>query len=411
MFNETFKKIFKGKTSYHLFKTFCVYIFISLSLIVIKVLIARFYGIEELGIFTYFFSLVSLVSLFSSFGLPEAITQTIIKEPHKLRRAIQNYLWIIPITALVLIATILITSYTKLNPKITNFNLAIILFIIAYSLHYLTYSILRGREKFVEASLYSLLGRIIFIGFIVLFFFLGAPFIIVLLSWSVSLLIIGIAAWSRIHGWLKRSYEEVPLKGFLVLAFSLFLMQVSFNSSRFIDVLIIKYLVDFTSLGVYSAYSSITNVINMIASVLPVVVLPLAAVNNYKLRQSFFKILLALIPFAIITSIAAYILVPLFYGVNQEFYLILALVAASSLLVVYSYFNSVFVGENKLSKFYLGILGTDFVLSLILNTGLSAIFILKWGIIGAPIAAAITILVKIGLNVYAIKRLRATKSI
>ena len=107
-----------GETSTHLFKTFFVYGFIALTMIVIKVLIARFYGQEELGIFTYFFSLVSLVFLFTSFGFPEAITQTIIKEPSKLKSVLKLYWPLITLSTVIFtVLTVAITTFTGLNPQ------------------------------------------------------------------------------------------------------------------------------------------------------------------------------------------------------------------------------------------------------------------------------------------------------
>ena len=92
MINKIKSIFLGGETRSHLFKTFFVYGFISLSIIIIKILIARLYGQVELGIFTFFFSLVSLVFLFTSFGIPEALTQKIIRNSdqtkHYLKKAI-----------------------------------------------------------------------------------------------------------------------------------------------------------------------------------------------------------------------------------------------------------------------------------------------------------------------------------
>ena len=77
-----------GETSGHLIKTFILYGLIALSIIITKVLIARLYGQIELGIFSYFFSIVTIAFLFTSLGFPEAITQIIIKHPGKLKNAL-----------------------------------------------------------------------------------------------------------------------------------------------------------------------------------------------------------------------------------------------------------------------------------------------------------------------------------
>ena len=397
-----------GETSTHLFKTFFVYGFIALTMIVIKVLIARFYGQEELGIFTYFFSLVSLVFLFTSFGFPEAITQTIIKEPSKLKSVLKLYWPLITLSTVIFtVLTVAITTFTGLNPQINYFWLAVVGYIIIYTLFYTTYSILRGFKKFVDASLFSLVNRIFFIAFIVLAFLLSVSFVGVLLSMSLALVIATLFSLPKIKKLKNNFVVKTELKPFLYLSFSLFLMQVGFYSLRFLSEIVIGYLVDFNSLGLYSAYSSVTNVIRLVAYVFPVVVLPMAVVNKYKIKQSLKKIILILLPFSLIVLVATFVLVPLLYGQEYtNFYLPFFLVLSSTLLVVYSYFNSVFVGENKFSKFYLKILGIDFFLSLIVNTLLNIWLISEFGIVGAPIATTITIIFKILLNSYALKKLR-----
>lgn len=404
------KGVLHGETTSHLVKTYFVYGFIALSLIIIKVLITRLYGLDEMGIFTYFFSLVSLVFLFSSFGLPEALTQTIIKNPAQLKKTLQYaLLLLVPFTIITIILTIGITSFTKLNPNIPYFNTAVAVYIIMYTLHYITYCFLRGQKKFSTASLFSLAGRILFIGLIMLLYLINAPFIYILFSFGFSVFVIGALAWPQISKSLRKLGNKtvpVELKSFLILAFSLFLMQVSFYSLKFVDALAIKYLTDFTSLGIYSAYGSIANGLRMVAYVFPVVVLPMAAVSTYKLQKSFWRILLLLLPLTALTFFVSYLFVPILYGTERLFILPMILVLSSSLLVLYSYFNSVFVGENSLTAFYLKILGIDFVLSLVVNTVLTIAFVSKWGIVGAPIALSITVIIKIFLNIYGIIKLR-----
>jgi len=399
-----------GETSSHLFKTFFVYGFIALSMIIIKILIARFYGQEDLGIFTYFFSLVSLVFLFTSFGLPEAITQIIVKEKTKLKSLLRYYVPLLAFTTVIFtILSLFVTDYFGFNPDIPFFSTAIVVYVIVYTLFYTVYSILRGFKKFVDGSIYSLVGRIFFVAFIIVGFLLSFDVTFILIIFSVSLLIGALFSLPQLKRLIKRVKEEnkVNLRKFVYLAVSLFLMQVGFYSLRFLSEIIIGYMVDFNSLGLYSAHSSISNVIRLIAYVFPVVVLPMAAVSKFKLRSSLKKIFKLLIPFSLLTLVGTYIFVPILYGAEyKHLYLPVFLVISSSLLIIYSYINSVFVGENKFSGFYLKVIGVDLILSLVVNTLLNIYLIMKIGIIGAPIATALTIFLKIILNVYALKRLR-----
>ena len=409
--NGSFNKLF-GETSKHLIKTYIVYGFIALSMIIIKVLIARLFGQEELGVFTYFFSVVSLAFLFSSFGLAEAVAQVIIKDKKKLHSSIHWLIhYAVPFTIFFGLIAVVLLRNTGFNPGIKWFDLAVIVYLVVYLFNYTTYSILRGYKRFATASLYSLVNRILLIIFIVTLFFMQSMFVNVLFGMSLALLISGLIAIPHIKKLTPKEQIVVNRKKFFYIALSLFLVQTSFYSLRFVDALMIKYIVNFTQLGLYSAYSSVTNVIRLVAYVFPAVIVPLAAVSSYKLKKSFKKLMIFLLPFSVLVLIGTFIIVPLFYGASYKAtYLPIALVIASSLLIIYAYFNAVFAGENSFSKSYVTILIIDLFLSLVMNIGLNYWMIQKWGIIGAPIATSVTIVFKILLNLYGIRKLRLRKS-
>jgi O-antigen/teichoic acid export membrane protein len=404
-------KLLQGKTKTYLLKTFFVYGFIALSMALIKVLIARFYGQVELGIFTFFMSLASFVYLFTSFGFSESLTQTIVKDKSKLKDSLKFSIKLtIPFTILFIFLTWTIIKLLNFNLGIENFFSALIIYIITYTIYYYTYSIYRGNKDFVLGSIFSLVNRILLILSIIIAFILKIQFKYILYALSATLIITTIISLPKLKKIIKESNlkpTKTNQKLFFKIAFSLFLTQVGFYSLRYIDAIAIQYLVDFASLGLYSAYGSIINIIRLIAYVFPVVVLPMAAVSNYKIKKSLFSILAIIIPFAIFVLAASYIIVPLLYGANyKDLYLPIALVISSTLLVIYSYFNSIFVGENEPNKKYIKIISIDFFLSLILNTILNIYFIKTYGIIGAPIATSIVIVLKILLNMYAIKKMR-----
>ena len=410
-FKELKERIRAGNTTTHLVHTFLIYGLIALSIIVTKVLIARFYGQEELGLFSYFFSLVTIVFLFTSLGFPEAVTQTIVKEPEKLRRAVYYaFIFIVPSTMIIILPLVL-TNFFMMPELKVHF----VVYIVAYTLFYFTYSILRGFKKFAEGSWYSLANRIIFIAIVIWLGLRQVNFISVLFGLSVALVLATIISLPRLilfwrDNWKNNSEDKLgdwSKKEFISLAFSLFLMQAGFYLLRETDTLIIPYLTGFTQLGLYSAHSSISNIIRLIAYVFPVVVLPMAAISRYKMKESFYKIIKLLVPFSLLILIATYVFVPLLYGEQYTDYILpIFLVISSALLVIYSYFNSVFVGENKSSRFYFKILTIDFLLSLIVNTGLIIILVRSLGILGAPLATTIVVIIKILLNIYGIKRLR-----
>lgn len=412
MINKLKKLLPQGETSSHLLKTSVVYGFIAISLIVIKILIARLYGQAELGIFTYFFSLVDITFLFTSFGFAEALAKIISEDKGKAKPALKSYFPFISLsTAIFTVIALIITNTLKLNPNLSFFNLAFVIYIIIYTIFYTAYSLLRGFKKFVAASFYSLLSRLIFILVIVVAFLSLLKFHWILIGMSLGVLIAAIFALPTIKKILSANMQkEVSSKSskdFLYLAFSLFIVQVGFYSLRDTSEIIIGRLLSFDSLGFYSAHTSIVNVIRLIAYVFPVIIMPMAVTNKYKLKEVTKKVLAILIPFSFLVLIACYFLVPVFYGEEyKNFSLPFFLVASSTLLVLYSCYNSIFIGENKFSRFYFKIIGIDLLLSLAVNVLLNILFISKWGLIGAPIATAITIFFKIVLNLFAINWLR-----
>ncbi|MEW5897162.1 MAG: oligosaccharide flippase family protein [Nanoarchaeota archaeon] len=420
------KKILpQGETSSHLIKTSFVYGFIAISLIVIKVLIARLYGQAELGIFTYFFSLADITFLFTSFGFAEALAKIISEDNKKTKLALRAYFPFISLsTAVFTVIALITTNMLKLNPSISFFNWAFVIYIAVFTLFYTAYSLLRGFKKFVAASFYSLVSRLIFIAVIVFAFLSSLQFYWVLIGMSVGVAAAAIFALPAIkknlvmnvHAHSEGHPLEHPLhlflsKDFLYLAFSLFIAQVGFYSLRDTSEIIIGRLLGFDSLGFYSAHTSVVNVIRLIAYVFPVIIMPMAVSNKYKLKEVTKKILAILIPFSLVVLIACYFLVPIFYGEQYtNFLLPLFLVVSSALLVLYSCYNSIFIGENKFSRFYFKIVSIDMLLSLVTNVLLNVILIYKMGLIGAPIATMITITLKIALNLFAINKLRKEQS-
>ncbi len=405
-----------------------MYGLIALSIIAAKVLIARFYGQEELGTFSYFFGLVTVAFLFTSFGLAEAVTQLVVKNHQLLRPALKKAICWIMIISLLVSLPLLLTSFF-LSDAASKFHF--VLYILTYTFFYLIYCVFRAYKKFVSGTWYSLINRLAFIVIIIFCAFSSLSFEYVLSGLSAALLIAALASlpsflklWKEEDSKEKRGENKVEVEGMekseqninknlsskelFSVAFPLALMQAGFYLLRETDLLVIPYLVDFTQLGLYSAHSSLSNIIRLIAYVFPVVVLPLAAVSKYKINQSFWKIVKVLAPFSFLVLAATYIFVPLLYGEEYTNYTLpIALVISSALMVIYSYFNSVFVGENGTSKKCLQIIIIDFLITLIMNTGLTLYFVKIWGIIGAPIAAAFTVLLKIGLNVYGIRRMRS----
>lgn len=420
-FRGQFERYFSSHTtSKYLLRTYFVYVFVALLMILTKVAIARFYGQEELGVYSYFFALGSFLFLWTSFEFPEALTQLIVKGKHSLRQVVTLSSQLILLTTVIVLSLLYFVDrfVYSLFADYPLLFLAFVLFVATYTIYYQLYSVLRGEKQFAKSSAFTLVWRSLFIIGIVLFSLFGVPFSRVLLFLSFCILVASVTMlpsfWKL---WEENVAKSSTLQNILShsalwkLAFALFLVQVGFYSLRTIDLYVLERLLSFAEVGYYSAYASFTNVIRMLAYVFPVVVLPMAAVSSYKIRKSLSRLLMLLLPFAALVLGATVFLVPLVYGTSYSggFWLAFSLVVSSSLLLIYSYASSIFAGENDVSGKYFWVLGIDFLLSLVGNVVLNYYLILRLGIIGAPIATGIVVLVKIVFLLGSIKWLRAGK--
>ncbi|MBT4446739.1 oligosaccharide flippase family protein [archaeon] len=409
------QKAVSGTTSKHLLKTYFVYVFVALLMVATKVVIARFYGQEELGVYSYFFAIGSFLFLWTSFEFGEALTQLIVKGKHDLKQSFWQSVKLGLLTTIVAIGILyLLNRQFELFANYPFIFWSLILFIVSYSAYYLLYSVLRGDKQFAKSSSYSLVWRTLFVIGILFFALFGLPFWQVLIFLSVCILIAAVSMlpsflklWNRVDGAVKSVVSSSEL---WKLAFALFLVQVGFYSLRTIDIYVLEMLLSFSEVGYYSAYASLTNVIRLLAYVFPVVVLPMAAVSNYKIRKSLSRLLMFVIPFAALVLVGTVIFVPLFYGPEYAngFWLSFALVMSASILLLYSYSSSIFAGENDVSSKYLWVLGIDFLLSIVGNAALNYWLIGSYGIIGAPIATGIVVFVKLLFLLGAIKWFRVS---
>src|SRR3989338_7293276 len=78
-----------GKTSQKILGVFFIQGLIAGLGLFANVLIARFFGAEALGIYTYFFSLVVIISTLSTFGLQNSVPILLKKKPAKTSSILQ----------------------------------------------------------------------------------------------------------------------------------------------------------------------------------------------------------------------------------------------------------------------------------------------------------------------------------
>jgi len=397
-----------GKTSQKILGVFFIQGLIAGLGLFANVLIARFFGAEALGIYTYFFSLVVIISTLSTFGLQNSVPILLKKKPAKTSSILQISLIISTILSL-LVTTIslFVTDYLGLNPNINYFIVSVFIYVLSWAVYIIISNAISAYNFFNLASLFSLLVRVVFTLFIVIIVIMNGDINFLLLSFGLSVLLsLPYMLW-RCMLLIPKTLENIAKQELLQVSFPFFLQGVSvffiYHSDRFV----INYFLSFELLGSYSAYSSIINIIRLLSGVFPLVLMPLAATTNYDLKKSLRKLLLFLVPISGGIFIASLWLVPLFYGNEFQYgYGLPAMMALSSvLLVIYSYFNSIYLGEGEM-KGKSNVMILDAFLSTIVNIILNTIFISSFGLIGASLGTSITLALKILLNILSIRFLR-----
>jgi O-antigen/teichoic acid export membrane protein len=401
-----------GKTVKRLSSIFILQILIVGFGFSTNIVITRLFGKESLGIWSYFFSLVILLGIVAQFGINNGLPKLIAINNKIAKSAVKKSLIIITFTSVgVTLIGISLTNILNLNPNINYFSIYVFLYVLLLSYYSIFMQTIIGFKLHSQGVLFSLFHRILFFLSIFVFFLFG-NFNLILLFSSLAFLPFFYPMINKIKKLIPEESISINNKIFYRTSFSFFLVSLSFFSLYHIDRLSIIYILSYEQLGTFTAWASTINIIRLVAASLPIVLVPSAAIFQYKIKKSFGKLLIFLIPFAMIIGGLSFLVVPLFYGAGFNLdtpWLPWILVISSSLLVIYTFFNSIYVGENKIKKRDMKILGIDAALSIFLNIFLNIIFIKTYGVIGAPIATSIVLLLKIILMFYGLKLMRKKK--
>jgi len=416
MLNFIKKLNFIGKTSVNIITVFIIQVLIVSLGLATNIAIARLFGKPVLGMYSYFMSLTGFILLFVYPGFSNSISKIVASSPSYYYDLNKKALISSLLLSLVVIPlSYLMTSYLGLNPALNYFYAFVIVYIILSLPYHNSIQTLRGFEKFTFASFFDLLNRIFVVITLLILFLSGASVYSVFMAVNIALMISILFQKHYVKNYLRK---HIKIKNPLAISFKklftesslFFFVGLSTIGIYAVDRLSIKYVLDFSSLGLYEAYSNVVNIIRLSAYVLPFVLIPMATKTKYQIKKSFLKIMLLLLPFALIVGILSYYVVPLLFGaqfkIPLNYPLPWLMVISASSLVIFSYFNSILLGENMFSKSLLSMTIIDAVLSMVVNFILNIYFLNRFGIIGAPIATIIVLWAKIIINVSFLKHVR-----
>ncbi len=393
-----------GETSTKILSVGSLQLAITLIGLLTTIFVGRYFGPEMLGAYSYFFGLVNIIPIISMLGLNLYLAKTISNNHKIIKDSIYKSIKIVTVLNLILLPVVyLITK--NLNPDINYFFLYIAMQVIIGGVLTIITASLNGLKKFFTSINLYLSNRIIYLTIIIIAYLFAFTDQIIFAAFPISVAVILLISIFIIKPTLHDNNEKTTYKELLNSSFSFYLLALSTTSFIFIDRLAIKWILSLNELGHFTAYSSTVNILRLLVGIFPLVIIPLSVQKNYAIKKSLTKILLFILPLALILSFSSPYLVQLLYGTMYSFdtYLSFALSFSAVLLLIYSFLSSIFLGEKNINKFKMSIMSIDAFLSIPINILLNIVFLLKFGLIGSPIATSIILIFKILIISVAIK--------
>ena len=379
-----------------------------------RVVIARFYSVEDYGIFNLYYSFLLIFGSVGALGLRDGLNRYIgyytgKREEEKIASTIK---WgiIIGVISGILLGALLIFTSQYIAPILSEDpNFVFYLRVVGITTPFLVIfnviiSIFRGFERAKERIIFSSLGRqsliLIAVSIVGL---MALPFEILIIAVSVAIIVITIALYiyyrKKIKNFVTKStdYFQNSQIGKNLLLFSLPLLLVSIMAKvmGYTDTLMLAYFETEAEVGLYNAAKPISRLIKTGLTVSIFIYQPLVsklyAQKKYEENEVIYTSLAKWISFLTLPMALCFIFFPrVVLSVFGEGYGI----AASTLQVlaimyfirnVAGPFHSTLIGYGK-SKFVMYVNSTSAFLNVLANLILIPIY----GVLGAAIATGLT---------------------
>ena len=384
-----------------------------------RILLARFFTQAEYGMYSLAFVLLSIFVTISLFGLQDGAARQIAyyrgkNEPLKVKGIIFSSIQIVLITSVILSILLFFTSDVLSTKIFHNSALAASLTVFAFAIPFLALirlfvSIFRGFES-VKESVYfqNILRNVLFLAFLTPVILFGLPFIDAIYAFVASIIMTFIVF--AFYVLKKTPWSLRDSKSNLLTTNSgakeLFLFSVpllgSYMLSAFMqwtDTLMLGYFKTSDIVGLYNAavplaYIIVTFLYSTHSILIPVVA-KLYSQNMMREMKKNYQIITKWVLFAVLPLFFVFTLFPevilgFFFGANY--------VNASVVLQILAicFFIHVVLGPSGATLLSMGksryILNTTIV-GTVLNITLNATLIPIWGIEGAAVATALSLLI------------------
>lgn len=217
------------------------------------VLIARSLGVEDFGLFTYYFTLSLLSMIILNYGYPISLPKYIASSPNNAKKLFEESL------ALKLFIFIPLFTIATIHAVISHQYILVLLFLslslFSFAMHFNLLN--RGMEKFSLETKNTLSGNIIFVILVLIVYFYSPSVSNYALAYLVSRLILFIIVIKQI----KKIMPNIKLLLLKKTQYFHLLKQnitytidtISTSAFGIIDVLLVKFLFGISSVGLYQA--------------------------------------------------------------------------------------------------------------------------------------------------------------
>ena len=389
-----FKKIVKGSLLVFISMTLA-YLFGYLS----KVVLARYLGPSQLGLYALSLTVLYIFTSFAISGFGTSLTYFYSKERRK--KEFVSTIFLTSFLILLIISITILMFPNLLHILFNNENLIslawlISIFILFYGLTRISFSVLRGQER---AGMYALFNLSIPTLYLIALLFLKVrlAYHALLLYVLVYILIGSVVILKFIKNNLTKPNFSL-LKKVFPFTVVLFLVEILFQFRRWTDVWMLSWLSNLSNIGFYSVAISTAFAFNAVLLAFNFLYLPVSTrlLNQNKLHELrriynkiCFLITLVIAPFCVLLFVFASQFIRIVFGktyLASVFpFRILTLAVLINSMFGPNWTNLVAKGEKKILVFLA-------IFTLLLNVILNYFMIPMWDIVGAATATAISII-------------------
>ena len=388
------------------------------ALFLARILIARNYSQEEYGIFSLSYVVLSIFSTISLMGLKGGVTRQVAHFNGKDQKPKTKGIILTSILSVLIISILLSVFLFYLSDVISNFifkdeKLVIPLKIVSIaipflSLTYLFSSIFRGFERVKEKILFeNLLLNILFIILLIPAFLIKINFTSILILFIMSIILNFLFFLTHIYKKksllfferISKYKKNLHSKELLYFSLPLLIISILYMTMSWADSIMLGFFKDIETVGLYNSALPLARLLPIMHSSMGFIYLPIASgliarnqsvkLQNLYVLISRWILLLTLPLFSILFFFPRYVLSFLFGS---------SYIGASSVLIILSigFIFHVILGPNGSTLTAFGNVKIQMyssVASMVSNIGLNIILIPPYGIQGAAVATAVSLVI------------------